>query len=267
MKITHDFHTHSVYSNDTGRSATFDLYLERARKMGITHLGYAEHFWDDSIDGAFPFYVPLNRERMMQAKQELESYKNNDVRLYFGCEAEYDPVHHAPAITEATAETFDFVLVPHSHSHGTMPKEYYDVPQKHCDFLVKAYNDIVNSSVSRYITGMAHPFSLVRCPYPCSVLIDLVSDDTFKRMFDRTAEKDIAIEINTSCVFKDSSFKTLETSPHLRIFRLAKECGCKFIFGSDSHSSHDLDILDQANALSEILSLTEKDIAPIAYEK
>lgn len=267
MHITHDFHTHTIYSGDTGDSATFALYLERAKKLGITHLGFAEHFWDDSIEGAFPFYLPLTREHMMKARQEFESYKNDDVCLYFGCEVEYDPVHHAPALSEATAEMFDFVLVPHSHSHETMPKEYYGDPQKHCDFLINAYNDIINSPVSRYITGMAHPFALVRCPYPCSVLIDLVSDDTFKRMFDKTAKNNIAVEINTSCVFDDITFESLEQSPHLRIFRLAKDCGCKFIFGSDSHDPGNKKILDRANAISEILSLTESDIADIALGK
>ena len=195
MKITHDLHTHTVYSSDTGRSATFPLYIERAKKLGLTHLGFAEHFWDDSIEGAFPFYLPLTRRHMAEGRAEFEGYKDSDIKLYFGCEVEYDPVHHSPAITEATAETFDFILVPHSHSHETMPKEYYDDPKKHCDFLVEAYNDIINSSVSRYVTGMAHPFSLVRCPYPEKILIDLVSDDTFKRMFDKTAEKGIAVEI------------------------------------------------------------------------
>ena len=264
MHITHDFHTHTVYSSDTGKSATFPLYISRAKKLGMTHLGFAEHFWDDSIEGAFPFYRPLTREHMMRARQEFESYKNDDVRLYFGCEVEYDPVHKAHALTEATAEMFDFVLVPHSHSHETMPKEYYDDPKKHCDFLVDAYNNIIDSNVSRYITAMAHPFSLVRCPYPCGVLIDMVSDDTFKRMFGKTAQKGIAVEINTSCVFHNITFETLESSPHMRLFDLAKECGCKFLFGSDSHSSGSLEVLDQANAICEILKLDENDIASIA---
>lgn len=265
MRITHDFHTHTVYSSDTGASATYELYLKRARELGITHLGFAEHFWDDSIEGSFPFYKSLTREHMMGARQEFESYKRDDIRLFFGCEVEYDPVHKAPALTEQTAEMFDFVLVPHSHSHETMPKEYYDDPQKHCDFLLDAYNNIIDSSVSRYITAMAHPFGLVRCPYPCDVMIDMVTDDTFKRMFDKTAQKGIAVEINTACIFKDASVELPENSPHLRLFRLAKECGCRFLFGSDSHSSHRMYIMEQANAVCELLSLNENDIATIAH--
>lgn len=266
MLITHDFHTHTVYSSDTGSSATYDLYLARARELGITHLGFAEHFWDDSIEGSFPFYKILTRERMMRARQEFENYKSDDIRLFFGCEVEYDPVHKAPALTEQTAEQFDFVLVPHSHSHETMPKEYYDDPKKHCDFLLEAYNNIIDSSVSRYITAMAHPFGLVRCPYPCSVLIDMVSDDTFKRMFDKTAQKGIAVEINTGAIFqKDPSVEPLKQSPYLRLFRLAKECGCKFLFGSDSHGSHRMYIMDHANAVCNMLELTKDDIASIAY--
>ena len=92
-----------------------------------------------------------------------------------------------------------------------------------------------------------------------------MSDDTFKKMFDRTAKKGIAIEINTACLFMDgSSIEEVAFKGQMRIYKLAKECGCKLIFGSDSHDSVDMNILDQANAISDILGLKESDIAKIA---
>ena len=265
MNIQHDFHIHTVYSSDASQLATVENYVNVAKEAGLKKIGFAEHFWDGKIQGAFDFYKSLTYEHFLPVKEEVKRLKNDDLKLYFGCEVEYSPALCSPAITEETAEKFEFILVPHSHSHETMPKEYYDNPQKHTDFIVEAYNNIINSNVSKYITAMAHPFGLVRCPYPRSVLIDMVSDDTFKRMFDKTAQKDIAIEINTSSVFKNGiTRENIYESDLLRIFETAKGCGCKFIFGSDAHHTDHIKRREYADSISEYLGLKEENIAAIA---
>lgn len=132
-----------------------------------------------------------------------------------------------------------------------------------------AYNNIVNCSLNRYITAMAHPFSLVRCPYPCDDLIDMVSDDEFKKLFFNTAEKDIAVEIN-ACAVRDSIMKNGcvdENSALLRMFKIAKEVGCKFVFGSDAHDLSyfgDSKNVENLGCTAECLEIKENDIADIA---
>lgn len=265
MKIQHDFHIHTIYSLDADKSAIIENYIKEAKNIGYKKLGFAEHFWDNKIEGAFEFYRNFTFEHFLPVKKGIKSLTNSQLQLYFGCEVEYDPVHRAPAITEETAEKFDYVIVPHSHSHETMPKEYYDNPQKHLNFLLDAYNNIINSNISRYITAMAHPFALVRCPYPSSVLIDMVSDDTLKRMFDKTAQKGIAVEINTGCFFVDGiTSENIHESALIRIFQIAKECGCRFIFGSDAHQQNHIKRGMNADAIADYLGLKNEDIAPIA---
>ena len=269
MKLNHDFHIHTVHSFDADANATVNGYVEVAEKTGITKLGFAEHFWDEKIEGAFPFYRQMSFEHTSITKKEIEECKNSDIKLYFGCEVEYNPSLKAPAITEETAQKFDYIIVPNSHSHETMPKEYYDNKKRHLDFIMDAYNNIVNCSLNRYITAIAHPFSLVRCPYPCDDLIDMVSDDEFKKMFFNTAEKEIAIEINASSV-NESIMKSGcidESSSLLRMFRLAKDAGCRFIFGSDAHYLSyfgDLNYVELINRVAENLEIKEKDIVDIA---
>lgn len=55
-------------------------------------------------------------------------------------------------------------------------------------------------------------------------------------------------------------FADAESEFILRIFRVAKECGCKFYFGSDAHHPNEL---DEAKAIFEkaidLLELTEED--------
>ncbi len=269
MIINHDFHIHTVYSNDTDKTATVENYVGLAKEIGMKKLGFAEHFWDEKIEGAFEFYKPLTFEHLLPSKEIIKACKDESVKVYFGCEVEYNPKILGPAITEEIAEQFDFITVPHSHSHETMPTEYYQSPQKHLDFILDAYYNILDSNISKYITSMAHPFCMVRrSPHSRKMLLGMTSDDTLKRMFDKTAQKGIAIEINTSDVMTDfSEFPTLENineSSLMGMYRIAKECGCRFIFGSDSHSLVHLKIGLVGTVIAEALGLTEDDIANIA---
>ena len=269
MKYTHDLHVHTIYSSDTSKKATVENYLEKAKELGLTKMGFAEHFWDDRVEGAFPFYRTQTFEFVSRVRPEIQRWKGQGVELLFGCEVEYDPVHKAPALTPEVAEQFDFVIVPNSHSHETMPKAYYDDKEKHKDFILEAFYNILSCDVSRYVTAIAHPFSLVRCPYPCDDLIRLVSDDEFKRLFAQTAEKNIAIELNLGSFLGGLGRLGLEPAQMdrcqlMRMFRLAKAEGCKFLFGSDAHAPSHLNCFEDADLLAQTLELQDTDIAPIA---
>ena len=50
----------------------------------------------------------------------------------------------------------------------------------------------------------------------------------------------------------------------MRMFKIVKECGCKFIFGSDSHDNETHKKYGNAQLAADLLGLTEEDIAPIA---
>jgi histidinol phosphatase-like PHP family hydrolase len=47
------------------------------------------------------------------------------------------------------------------------------------------------------------------------------------------------------------------------ITKLAKECGCKFTFGSDAHDNKQHDFYGNAQILADILELKENDLAEI----
>lgn len=264
MKIEHDFHIHTNLSYCAKKDATAEHYIATAKKLGLKKIGFSDHFWDDTIEGANGFYQGQNYEHVALLKAELERVPKEGVTIYFGCETEYDPAHHGAAITEETAEKFDYILVPNSHTHMMMPKELYQPYQKHADFMIQAYHEILDCRISKYVTAMAHPFAAVCCPYDNNILINLISDDCFKRLFDKTAGKKVAVEINTACINQLTDEQLAECA-QMRMFRLAKECGCKFLFGSDSHSidAHQ-SYLHLTKLVSEILELSEDDIAGIA---
>lgn len=269
MLFDHDFHVHTIYSNDTSKKATVENYIPAAKAMGLKKVGIAEHFWDDRVPCDDPWYQVLTFQHVSQVREDMKPFADCGIQLYFGCEVEYDAKNRKPALTPEVAEQFDFVIVPNSHSHVTMPKEYYDVKEKHAAFILDAFRNIISCDVSRYVNAIAHPFSLVRCPYPCDDLIELVSDDEFKALFADTARAGIALEINMGSYLGGLGRLGLDITRAdecqlMRMFRLAKAEGCRFFFGSDAHAPSHLENHEHTDVLADLLGLTEDDIMPIA---
>lgn len=269
MKIDHDFHIHttlSVCAHDP--SATVENYVKNAGKNGIRKLGFANHMWDSAIDGASEdFYKVQNYDHLAQLKPEIEALNGHrGIQLYFGCETEYDPVRRDIALTETTAQNFDYILVPNSHTHMMMPKDCYEPMERHAEFMMTAFMDIVTSPLAKYITAAAHPFSAVCCPYDNRLLYPLIGDEKFGQAFEQARKSDIAIEINIAG-YMGQTISEIIDHPTVHMFRIAKECGCKFIFGSDAHSAAPGEIQDHwwiAYVLAEQLELTKNHLADIA---
>lgn len=261
MKITHDFHVHTHLSVCAKDTATVEHYAEVSKKLGFKKIGFADHFWDETCGEPWNnFYLRQGLGHVLELKDEIARADFGDTKVYFGCETEYDPRRKSAAITPAVAEQFDFIIVPNSHTHMMMPKDFYEPYEKHKQFMIDAYNHILDSDVSRYILAMAHPFEAVCCPYPMEILMEMMSDDEYRRLFDRTANKGIAIEINVAGFEKKTEQEILDSQP-MRLFRIAKECGCKFTFGSDSHTNLAHGYYEfSCGVVSNALGFTENDI-------
>lgn len=275
MKITHDFHIHTHLSLCADKSATAEAYARIFKEAGIKKAGFSDHFWDDTYENSHAylhnnegqhnpknFYIPQNYEYICRFKEEIASVDFGDTEIFFGCETDYDPVNRRPAITCETAEKLDFVLMPNSHTHMVMPISYYEPYEKHIDYMIQIHEDTLNSDVAKYITAMAHPFEAVCCLYDRHILMNMMSDDTVKRIFSKTAEKGIAVEINVASMHK-LTHEEIADSAELRLFRLAKEVGCLFTFGSDSHSDKAHTSYSNATYVAELLGLTENDLHPL----
>lgn len=263
MNIQHDFHIHTNLSVCAKPEATFEMYQGVACEQGLKKLGFADHLWDDIYEQVCGgFYKRQNVPHVLQLREKLHDF--DGVQVYLGCEAEYNPKTHGVALSEEAAEQFDFVIVPTSHTHMVMPKDLYEPYEKHKNFMIQAYTDVLNCNIAKYIKAMAHPFAAVCCPYGNRVLMEMMTDDEYRRVFDLTAEKGVAVEINLSGYPKNDHEKIIQ-HPSMRMFRIAKECGCQFVFGSDSHGigGHNA-YRSCAEFVASVLELSENDIADFA---
>ncbi len=273
MKITSDFHIHTRLSLCAGpNGGTYPLYMEQFRKEGLTKVGFADHFWDDKTDpvGGWKnkdreFYDPQNFEHILPLKREIEADNAKDIQVFFGAEVEYNPEAGDIALTEATAEQLEFIIVPNSHTHKIMPREFYNPYEKHGKFMVDAFVNTVRSPLKHKILAIAHPFVAVCCPYDAELAMMTITDDTYKRIFSEAAEAGIALELNTS-----TYEKRIVTLPeerlreHIRMFQIGLQMGCKISFGSDAHLLHEhYTYLEVCERAAELFGIKESDLVSL----
>lgn len=265
MKITQDLHMHTHLSRCAKPEATLEAYIAQATSLGLDTLGIADHLWDaavglpESYSRCHNFYEKQNVPHVLSLREEAKGIDTKGLRILFGAEAEYDPVKNNIALTEEAAQALDFIIVPNSHTHMIMQPSLYEPHQAHADYMLKAMRDILRSPISKYVTAVAHPFDAVCCPYDNHLLYPLISKSEYADVFTEAKEKGIAIELNTSSC-KGKTNEEIKADSKWEIFHIAKECGCKFTFGSDCHHPDSQKSILGAKAICELLSLTDEDL-------
>ena len=208
------------------------------------------------------WYKPQDVAHCAQILREIEETDTQGIKFLFGGEVEYCP-GFGLAISEEEAEKLDFMVVPNSHTHHLMPASMNEPYEKHGIFMLKAAMEICTCPLSSYVTSLAHPFVAVNCPYPVEYIIDTITDEQFAEVFSAAKEAGIAAEINTS-PFRELSEDEICNHYSVRILSIAKKCGCRFTFGSDSHQqgAHKV-FLNACRKVAELLELTDADILKI----
>lgn len=121
-------------------------------------------------------------------------------------------------------------------------------------------------------TVIAHSFAF--CGVAGALKNDYLSDlpmDRIAEGYRKAAQMGVAIEINL-CEVRGVTLD-LPNSNLLKIYKIAKAEGCKFTFGTDSHSVAELenrmimpDGINLANAVVEEMQLTKDDLAEFVRE-
>lgn len=261
MKITSDIHIHTSLSSCADREATFMGYVEAAKSTGLKTLGFADHLWDSAVPGASRWYEPQNVEHVLKLKDELPASREVDgIKLLFGCETEF-AYGGKLCLAEENFEHFDYVIVPHSHTHMALvaPKELIPDERSHAELIMKSFMQLVThpligrvASVAHLlVAGTSHPrYNAVQSYIPNSYLYEA---------FSAAKEAGVAIEMNGSCLIYLPS-EEIPHSEYVRIFSIAKECGCRFTYGSDSHNTTDNRKLYEVERFFDLCGITDADM-------
>lgn len=252
-----DLHIHSglsFCSNDHEQNP--ERILQYAKDNGVKTLCLTDHFWDETVPGASEWYKAQNFEHISAAKPLPQA---DGIRFLFGCETDMDK-YMTVGLSKENFDKFDFVVIPTTHMHMkgfTISQEDFTFEGK-TRLWYERFEKLLEMDLPFHKIGIAH----LTCPLVTGNDLDYVSffdgldGNRLGELFTKAAGCGCGIELNMS----DFSFRCSEPETVLRIYRIAKECGCKFYCATDAHHPGSFAMAkDIFNRAIDLLELSEND--------
>ena len=241
--VDHDFHIHSCLSAcSRDEEQTPERLLEYAKANGYRRIVVTDHFWDEGVAGASPWYAPQNYDHV---RKSLPLPTAEGVEFLFGVETEMT-AWNTVAITRERCEDFAFVIVPVSHFHMvgfSLSKEEAATAEGRAEKFFAKLEVLLQMDLPFSKIGLAHLANDTmgggdNAMY-CRVMGLILSQrERLERIFTRVAELGAGVELNIYSL----NFQTKEEEEAVkRFYSVAKACGCKFYFGSDAHHPADFE--------------------------
>ena len=256
--LDHDLHIHSMISQcSSDPEQTAENILRYAKERGFKQIALTDHFWDETVDGASRWYKEYHK--LSDLKRALPLPTDDEVEFLFGCETDMDK-NGVIGISPERFDEFDFIIVPTTHLHMkgfTIDESDYGNPQRLAKLWVERFDMLLSADLPFGKVGLAHPCTACIAPEGKKHLetLKLIPDAEMHRLFTEAARLGIGIEINGS----DVSLEERDAEVALRPLRIAKECGCKFYYGSDAHKGREFGVWRNFERAAEMLGLTEDD--------
>jgi len=257
MSFDHDYHIHSILSACcSDERQTAERILKYAEENNLKKICITDHLWDSAVSGASEWYKPQNIEHISNI---LPLPKSDICEFKFGCECELDK-NLTLSLAKENFDKFDFIVIPTTHMHMkgfTANEEDYDFPERFAKHWTSRFAAVLRMDLPFEKIGIAHITCncLAAKPHYLEVL-QMISDEDMYKNFSKAAELGVGIELN----YEDMKLLDDNADIILRPYKIAKECGCKFYFGTDAHKP---DVFDNAKNVFgkavNLLSLTEDD--------
>lgn len=188
------------------------------------------------------------------------------VRFLFGCETELTE-NMTLGISKEAFDLFDVVLIPTTHLHMrsfTISEEDASSLEGRMKVWLSRLDGLLDMDLPFHKIGIVHLTCGLLVPGDRKgylQLLDMLPEAELHRLFVKAAAVGVGIELNSY----DMNFADGEADTVLRMYRIAKQCGCKFYCGSDAHQP---EALDKAKSIFEraidLLGLQEEDKFVIA---
>lgn len=256
----HDLHIHSwisLCSGDPEQSP--ETILQYAKDNHLKKICLTDHYWDETIPGASDWYKKQNTAWIEQAKPLPTA---DGISFLFGAETDMC-ADGTIGVNAESAKRLDFIIVPttHLHMNGFTCRGDEDAAER-AEIFIKRFETLLAADLPFEKVGLAHlTCSLMYPKHNHKDVLDRISDAEFRRLFYKAAVLGLGIELNFPAIHKNGTTMTwTEDASLLRPYALAKECGCKFYFGSDAHHPQGLMAEKQnAETIIDLLSLEESD--------
>ena len=256
-----DYHIHTFLSScSADPEQTPERILQYAHDEGLKEVCITDHLWDAAVPGASDWYAPQD---IAHVKESLPLPEDPEVRMYFGCETDMDKDFRL-GLAEEHFDVFDFIIVPTTHLHMlgfTISDEDWGDLSRRRTLVVERLDQLLEGNYPFHKMGLAHMTCSLAAGYDNSwenhiKLFQEIPDRVYEDQFKRAAKVGIGIELKTPI----NKYTDEERELILRPYRIAKDCGCRFYYGSDAH--HPKSFLNAASEHAtwvRELCLTEKD--------
>ena len=261
FRFMQDYHIHTYLSScSSDPEETPERILQYAHTYGLTEICITDHLWDSAVPGASDWYQPQD---IAHVEQLLPLPEDPEVQMHFGCETDMDK-NFRLGLAEEHFDRFEFIIVPTTHLHMqgfTISDEDWGNLSKRRALLVERLDRLLERKYPFHKMGLAHMTCTLAAGYENQwenhiKLFDEIPDHVYQDQFKKAASVGIGIELNTPI----NDYNEWELDAILRPYRIAKDCGCKFYFGSDAH--HPASFLNTAAEHAtwvRELALTEAD--------
>lgn len=228
--VDNDLHIHSNLSLCSRTpEQTPENILKYAEENGLKTICLTNHFWDENVKAELNYFY--EEQNFGHIKQALPLPQSEKVRFLFGCEADMDK-NLTLGIARETFDKFDFVIVSLTHFHITgVVSRGDETVEERIQMWINRMDKLLSMDIPFKKIGLGHLTTGLMHPERYLDILAGIPDEEYRRLFGKAAQLGVGIELNfNSFVYGED---TLETA--MRPYRIAKECGCKFYFGSDSH--------------------------------
>lgn len=260
--VDHDYHIHtqlSTCSNDPEQTA--ERILKYALDNSLKRICVTDHYWDAQTEGATNWYRPQDFTHISSV---LPLPQADGVEFLFGAETEFNKENKI-GMPLSRFDCFDFVIIPTTHMHitGLTVSEEDSVSENtnaiRAELWVKKLDALLELDLPFCKIGIAHLACKLINKKSFEDYIDVlerIPTSEMERVFAKIAQKGCGVEINQSDVYQ------MQKAPDAvsRMFRIAKQQGCKFYLGSDAHHPAGLDGAKAAFEYAiDLLGLEESD--------
>lgn len=261
MKITSDLHIHTTLSaccGDPEQKAENIIPLLAGK--GFKLLAFTDHLWNNPSIPPSPWYSPQDGSKILGFLKEIHS-SSFPVKILAGCEADM----RAPGefgITPELREKFDLVAMASDHFHmkGFVEQPEFPTPEKLAPHMLKFFRSAAASGLA---DTLVHPMMPLSYEDIYDRTVELISDQEFLDAFGIAADNRVGIEINASILYGNRMKAKYNPDSYVRVLSLARDAGCKFTFGSDSHSHAAFEMYHMIEDMTEKLGLTEEHLHPL----
>lgn len=255
----HDFHIHTTVSSCCrDENQIPENLLQYAIRNGFHKVCITNHLWDESVPSEAEWHPDHTYERL---KTVLPLPTHEGAKLLFGAETDID-YNNVLGISKKTIDEMDFVTVATTHLHlaGNTVREKIQTPQQAAEIWLEKIRALLNMDLPFHKMGIAHLTCGHILKNQTPQVIELLPHEDLYGIFEECANKGVGIELNMKTLAMDDETKNILMRPYY----IAKDCGCKFYLGSDSHKQSALEnIKAEFENIITLLDLQEKDKFPL----